>query len=152
MFGFSLAELFLVLLAILIFIKPQDLPEIARFVGKAIYHGKRLYHKLKNSLTELEKEFELDSLRHEVNQAIASEKLKHEDGSEEDTTIIVDMFGNEHRVSNIKEIRSDLDEEKIKQEVEKGNAINKSKLEEVAEGNAINKSKIIQKNEDGENS
>ena len=128
MFGFSLAELFLVLLAILIFIKPQDLPEIARFVGKAIYHGKRLYQKLKNSLTELEKEFELDSLRHEVNQAIASEKLKHEDAGEEDTTIIVDMYGNEHRVNNIKEIRSDLDEEKIKKEVEESNALNKSKI------------------------
>ena len=146
MFGFSLAELFLVLLAILIFIKPQDLPEIARFVGKAIYHGKRLYQKLKNSLTELEKEFELDSLRHEVNQAIASEKLKHEDGGEEDATIIVDMFGNEHRVSNIKEIRSDLDEEKIKKEVEEGNATNKLKLEEVAEGNAINQLKLDKKN------
>ena len=127
MFGFSLAELFLVLLAILIFIKPQDLPEIARFVGKAIYHGKRLYQKLKNSLTDLEKEFELDSLRHEVNQAIASEKLKHEDVEEEDSTIIVDMFGNEHRVNNIKEIRSDLDEAKIKKEVEESNALNKSK-------------------------
>lgn len=130
MFGFSLAELFLVLLAILIFIKPQDLPEIARFVGKAIYHGKRLYQKLKNSLTDLEKEFELDSLRHEVNQAIASEKLKHEDVEEEDSTIIVDMFGNEHRVNNIKEIRSDLDEEKIKKEVEESNALNKSRLDE----------------------
>ena len=130
MFGFSLAELFLVLLAILIFIKPQDLPEIARFVGKAIYHGKKLYQKLKNSLTDLEKEFELDSLRHEVNQAIASEKLKHEDAEEEDSTIIVDMFGNEHRVNNIKEIRSDLDEAKIKKEVEESNAINKSKLDE----------------------
>jgi Sec-independent protein translocase protein TatA len=145
MFGFSLAELFLVLLAILIFIKPQDLPEIARFVGKAIYHGKRLYQKLKNSLTDLEKEFELDSIRHEVNQAIASEKLKHED-NEEDATIIVDMFGNEHRVNNIKEIRSDLDEEKIKKEVEEGNAINKLKLEEVAEGNAINQLKLDKKN------
>ena len=129
MFGFSLAELFLVLLAILIFIKPQDLPEIARFVGKAIYHGKRLYQKLKNSLTDLEKEFELDSLRHEVNQAIASEKLKHEDVEEEESTIIVDMFGNEHRVNNIKEIRSDLDDEKLKKEVEESNAINKSKLD-----------------------
>ena len=133
MFGFSLAELFLVLLAILIFIKPQDLPEIARFVGKAIYHGKRLYQKLKNSLTDLEKEFELDSLRHEVNQAIASEKLKHEDVEEEDSTIIVDMFGNEHRVNNIKEIRSDLDEAKIKKEVEENNALNKSKLDKANE-------------------
>ena len=130
MFGFSLAELFLVLLAILIFIKPQDLPEIARFVGKAIYHGKKLYQKLKNSLTDLEKEFELDSLRHEVNQAIASEKLKHEDDENDDSTIIVDMFGNEHRVNNIKEIRSDLDEEKIKKEVEESNALNKSKVDE----------------------
>ena len=133
MFGFSLAELFLVLLAILIFIKPQDLPEIARFVGKAIYHGKRLYQKLKNSLTDLEKEFELDSLRHEVNQAIASEKLKHEDAEEEDSTIIVDMFGNEHRVNNIKEIRSDLDEEKIKKEVEESNALNKLKVDKANE-------------------
>jgi Sec-independent protein translocase protein TatA len=133
MFGFSLAELFLVLLAILIFIKPQDLPEIARFVGKAIYHGKRLYQKLKNSLTDLEKEFELDSLRHEVNQAIASEKLKHEDVEEEDSTIIVDMFGNEHRVNNIKEIRSDLDEAKIKKEVEESNALNKSRVDKKSE-------------------
>ena len=133
MFGFSLAELFLVLLAILIFIKPQDLPEIARFVGKAIYHGKRLYQKLKNSLTDLEKEFELDSLRHEVNQAIASEKLKHEDVEEEDSTIIVDMFGNEHRVNNIKEIRSDLDEAKIKKEVDESNALNKSRVDKKSE-------------------
>ena len=133
MFGFSLAELFLVLLAILIFIKPQDLPEIARFVGKAIYHGKKLYQKLKNSLTDLEKEFELDSLRHEVNQAIASEKLKHEDAEEEDSTIIVDMFGNEHRVNNIKEIRSDLDEAKIKKEVEESNALNKSRVDKKSE-------------------
>ena len=140
MFGFSLAELFLVLLAILIFIKPQDLPEIARFVGKAIYHGKKLYQKLKNSLTDLEKEFELDSLRHEVNQAIASEKLKHEDAEEEDSTIIVDMFGNEHRVNNIKEIRSDLDEEKIKKEVEESNALNKSKLDRKSENDGAKES------------
>ena len=140
MFGFSLAELFLVLLAILIFIKPQDLPEIARFVGKAIYHGKKLYQKLKNSLKDLEKEFELDSLRHEVNQAIASEKLKHEDGEEEDSTIIVDMFGNEHRVNNIKEIRSDLDEAKIKKEVEESNALNKSKAIQKSENDGAKES------------
>ena len=127
MFGFSFAELILVLLAILIFIKPQDLPEIARFVGKAIYHGKRFYQKLKNSLTELEKEFELDNLRNEVNQAIASEKLKHED-SEEDTTIIVDMYGNEHRVSNVAKLRQDLNPEELSQEIAKNNQENQQKI------------------------
>ena len=83
-------------------------------------------------MTDLEKEFELDSLRHEVNQAIASEKLKHED-VDEDTTVIVDMYGNEHRVNNIKEIRSDLDDEKLKQEVEESNALNKSRVDKKSE-------------------
>jgi hypothetical protein len=65
--------------------------------------------------------------------------LKHEDG-EEDATIIVDMFGNEHRVSNIKEIRSDLDEEKIKKEVEESNALNKSKLDRESENDGAKQS------------
>lgn len=127
MFGFSLAELLLVLVVALIFIKPQDLPEIARFVGKAIFHSKRLYFELKKTLKDLEKEFEIESLKNEVNQAISAEKIKYED-EENDETIIVDMFGNEHRINNLKDIRSDLDEEKIKKEVEESNAINKSKL------------------------
>jgi len=75
MFGFSLAELFLVLLVILIFVKPQDLPELARYAGKAIYHGKKFYQKIKNSLTELEKELEIQNLKQEINQAIAEEKI-----------------------------------------------------------------------------
>lgn len=63
MFGFSLAELFIVLIVALIFIKPQDLPEIARFIGKAIFHAKRIYFELKKTLKNLEKEFEIESLK-----------------------------------------------------------------------------------------
>lgn len=123
MFGFSLAELFIVLIVVLIFIKPQDLPEIARFVGKAIFHGKRLYQQVKGSLTQLEKEFELESLKNEVNQAIAEEKLKYHDENEEQT-IIVDMYGNEHYVANLKNLRNDLSKEDLVNEVEKNNKIN----------------------------
>ena len=123
MFGFSLAELFIVLIVVLIFIKPQDLPEIARFVGKAIFHGKRLYQQVKDSLTQLEKEFELESLKNEVNQAIAEEKLKYHDENEEQT-IIVDMYGNEHYVANLKNLRNDLSKEDLVNEVEKNNKIN----------------------------
>ena len=127
MFGFSLAELFLVLLVVLIFIKPQDLPEIARFVGKAIFHGKRLYQQVKGSLTQLEKEFELESLKNEVNQAIAEEKLKYHDENEEQT-IIVDMYGNEHYVANLKNLRNDLSKEDLVNEVERNNKINQKDI------------------------
>ena len=127
MFGFSLAELFIVLIVVLIFIKPQDLPEIARFVGKAIFHGKRLYQQVKDSLTQLEKEFELESLKNEVNQAIAEEKLKYHDENEEQT-IIVDMYGNEHYVANLKNLRNDLSKEDLVNEVERNNKINQKDI------------------------
>ena len=127
MFGFSLAELFIVLIVALIFIKPQDLPEIARFIGKAIFHGKRMYFELKKTLKDLEKEFEIDNLKNEVNQAIAEEKIKYED-NENDETIIVDMFGNEHRVNNLNEIRKDLNPKDLKKEILENNMKNTKTL------------------------
>ena len=36
MFGFSLAEFILVIIVAIIFIKPQDLPELARMLGKIV--------------------------------------------------------------------------------------------------------------------
>lgn len=123
MFGFSLAELFIVLIVALIFIKPQDLPEIARFIGKAIFHAKRIYFELKKTLKNLEKEFEIESLKNEVNQAIAEEKIKYQD-DENDETIIVDMFGNEHRVNNLSEIRKDLNTDDLKKQIIENNMKN----------------------------
>ncbi len=123
MFGFSLAELMIVLLVILLFIKPQDLPEIARFVGKAFYRLKRLYHELKKSLREMEKEFGLEEVRDEFNRAISEEKAKLED----DTTIIVDMNGKEHRVPNITNLRSDLNEDELQKEIKRSNEVNSRK-------------------------
>lgn len=121
MFGFSLAELIVVLLVILLFIKPQDLPEIAHFLGKAFYRLKSYYKQLKSSFKELEGEFGIQDLRNELNRGIAEEKSKLED----DFTIIVDMEGNEHKVPNLHEIRSDLDEEALKEEIKKQNQQNK---------------------------
>lgn len=126
MFGFSLAELAIVLLVILFFIKPKDLPEIARYIGKAIYHGKRLYEELKRSLKDLEKEFEIDNLKNEINNAIVEEKIKHE---EEEETIIVDMYGNEHRVGNLSHVRPDLAKEELQDEISKNNSLNLENLQ-----------------------
>lgn len=130
MFGFSFAELIVVLLAALLFIKPEDLPEIARFIGKIIFRAKRLYGEIKKSLKELEQQLGIDDLRHEINYGIASEKAK----LEEEMTVIVDMHGNEHRVPNIKELRSDLDAEALKEEVKKLNEENaQAALEKIPE-------------------
>jgi Sec-independent protein translocase protein TatA len=125
MFGFSLAELIIVFVVALIFIKPQDLPEIAHFFGKIFYRGKRLFKEIKSSLKEMEKELGVDDLRHEINRGIAEEKAK----LEEDMTVIVDIYGNEHRVPNIKDIRPDLTSQEMEEEVKKLNEQNSQKTD-----------------------
>jgi Sec-independent protein translocase protein TatA len=115
MFGFSLAELIVVFLAALFFIKPQDLPEIAYFIGKIFYRAKKFYYEIKTQFKEMEKEIGVEDLKNELNRGIADEKLK----SSDDVTVIVDMYGNEHLVPNIEEIRPDLTKEEIEEEVKK---------------------------------
>jgi Sec-independent protein translocase protein TatA len=123
MFGFSLAELIVVFLVILIFVKPADLPEIAHFLGRVFFRAKSFYQDLRSSFKDLEKEFKIEDLRHELNRGIAEEKAK----LEEDFTVIVDMHGNEHRVPNISELRADLNEEELKEEIKKENEKNAKK-------------------------
>lgn len=121
MFGFSFAELIIVLIVALIFIKPQDLPEIAHFVGKIFYRGKRLIKDLKQSLKEMEKELGLEDLKQEINRGIAEEKSK----LEEEMTVIVDIYGNEHLVPNVKDVRPDLTAEEAAEEIKRLNEENK---------------------------
>jgi len=120
MFGFSFAELIVVLLVGLIFIKPQDLPEIAHFAGKMIFRAKKFFNDSKSYLKSVESEIGLDQLKHEINRGIAEEKAK----IQEDVTVIVDMYGNEHHVPNVRDLRSDLSAEEIEQEVKKLNQEN----------------------------
>ncbi len=129
MFGMSLAELVIVALVALIFIKPKDLPEIAHFIGKAFYRGKRLFEDVKKYLKNAEKDFGFDELRHELNRGIAEEKAKLED----EMTIIVDIYGNEHRVPNVESLRPDLSREELDAEVEKSNQKNKASVKSVSE-------------------
>lgn len=122
MLGFSFAELILVILVTLIFIKPQDLPEIAHFFGKIFYRSKKLFKELKQYLKDAEKDLGLEELRHELNRGIAEEKSKLED----EMTVIVDIYGNEHKVPNVKQLRPDLKEEEIESEIAKLNAGNRT--------------------------
>lgn len=121
MFGFSLAELLVVCIIILIFIRPKDLPEIAHFVGKVFYRGKIFFNDLKKQFKEVEQELGLDEIKHEINRGIAEEKAKLND---DDSTIIVDMYGNEHRVPASHRNALNLDQEEFSQEVKKMNEEN----------------------------
>jgi len=124
MFGFSLAELILVFLVAIIFIKPQDLPEIAHFFGKLYYKARKLIDDIKIQLKSVEKELGLDELKHEINRGIAEEKIKIEDEKKE-LTKIIDIYGNEHEV-NIGNVSSHLTDEELKAEIAKYNNINSS--------------------------
>jgi Sec-independent protein translocase protein TatA len=60
MLGFSMAELIVVFIVILVFIKPQDLPEIAHFLGRAFFRLKKIYYDLKKNFSELEELIEFN--------------------------------------------------------------------------------------------
>lgn len=120
MFGFSFAELIVVLIVALLFIKPEDLPEIAHFFGRSFYRIKSFFNEIKEQFKEVEKEFGIDELKHEMQRGIAEEKSK----LEEDMTIIVDIYGEEHRVPNMKDLRPDLTDQEIADELRKLNEKN----------------------------
>ena len=128
MFGFSLAEIILVLLVAIIFIKPQDLPEIAHFFGKLYYKARKLIDDLKIQLKSVEKDLGLDELKHEINRGIAEEKMKIE-GAKKELTKIIDIYGNYHEV-NVEALRDDLSDEELKAEIAKYNEINSTKDQE----------------------
>ncbi len=121
MFGFSLAELLLVCIIALIFIRPKDLPEIAHFVGKIFYRGKIFFADLKKQFKEVEQELGLDEIKHELNRGIAEEKARL---NEDEDTVIVDIYGNEHRIPNAHKKALNIDSEEFSQEVKKMNEEN----------------------------
>ncbi len=116
----------------LVFIKPQDLPEIARFVGRTYYKAKTLWQELKKQFKEMEKDLGIEDLKNEMHVAIAQEKAK----SEDEVVTIVDMYGNEHRVGDLTKIRSDLTADQLKNEVEKHNLQNSKSGSDVADKGA----------------
>lgn len=124
MFGLSLAELLVICLVALIFIKPQDLPEIAHFLGRMFFRCKKIFNDFKQQFKEVEKDLGFDEIKEEINRGIIAEKIKL---SESEATVIVDMHGNEHVIHNIHELRPDLDKNSINEEVKKLNEENSVK-------------------------
>jgi Sec-independent protein translocase protein TatA len=95
MFGISFAELIILCLIALILIKPKDLPEIAYFLGKSFYKVKKTYLNAKEYLKSSSSEFGFDEIKYEIDRGIADEKSK----SDNKSTTIIDIYGNEHLVN-----------------------------------------------------
>ena len=125
MFGFSLAEFILVIIVAIIFIKPQDLPELARMLGKIVAEIKKIYQNLLAQFKELSQQEEIANLTKEFQQQVSlSEKQKPIQKTTTTETVIIDMYGKEHIVSNIFEVRPDLSNEEIEQQVNNCNQEN----------------------------
>ncbi len=147
MFGFSLAELIVVFLVAIIFIKPQDLPQIAHFFGRLYYKARRFFNEIKAHLKSIEKDLGLDELKHELDRGIAEEKLKIE-GEKKEMTKILDIYGNYHEV-NIDDVSGDMSEEELKAEIAKYNDINSTpkalQADDAASATTINTATISAK-------
>lgn len=111
MFGLSLAELLVICLVAIIFIKPQDLPEIAHFLGKVFFRAKRYFNELKSQFKEVEKDLGFEEIKQELNRGIAEEKIKLED---DDTTTIIDIYGNEHKIPASHKEHFEFSDEEVK--------------------------------------
>lgn len=124
MFGVSFDEFLLILVVAIVLIRPKDLPEVARFIAKFIIKTKQIIAKVKAELNQLGKEIGLDDIKNEVAIELASEKAR----LEKDITTIIDIYGNEHQVSGVDELRKDKTKEEIEKEVDELNKINSRKL------------------------
>ena len=120
MFDISIGEFLVIIIVGILIIGPKDFPEIARHIIKAIVKSKQIINKAKVELSVLSKEIGIDEIKNEVAIEIANEKVR----LEKEITTIVDIYGNEHQVLGVDEIRKDKSKDEINEEVKRYNSIN----------------------------
>ena len=120
MFGISFGEFLIIIVIGVLVIGPKDFPEIARHIIKGIAKAKHIINKTKVELNILSKEIGIDEIKNEVAIEMANERAK----IEKDITTIIDIYGNEHQVSGLDEIRKDKSKEEIDLEIADYNKTN----------------------------
>jgi Tat protein translocase TatB subunit len=121
MFGISFEEFLLIATIGVLIIGPKDFPEIARNIIKTFAKAKNAIDKTKAELSLLGKEIGIDDIKNEVTIEIANEKAK----IEQEITTIIDIYGDEHQVSGVGDIRKDKSKEEIDAEIAEYNQANK---------------------------
>jgi Sec-independent protein translocase protein TatA len=126
MFGLSLNEFLVIFIIAILIIGPKDMPEIARQITRLTIKGKHFIAKAKEDLAQLGRETGIDEIKNEIEIELANEKSR----LEKEMTTIIDIYGNEHQIYGVDEIRVDKSKEEIAKEVEelnKNNSKNHSK-------------------------
>ena len=113
MFGISLGEFLLILIVAILVIGPKDLPEVARYLIKAIAKTKHIIAKAKADLDVLGKEIGIEEIKNEIAVELANEKTRIEN----EVITIIDLYGNEHQVLGLNEMRKDKNKDEIKKEI-----------------------------------
>jgi Tat protein translocase TatB subunit len=127
MFGISFGEFLIIIAVAVLVIGPKDFPEIARHIIKAVAKTKQIIDKTKVELNLLGKEIGVDEIKNEVAIEMANERAR----IEKEITTIIDIYGNEHQVSGLDEIRQDKTKEEIELEIAEYNKMNSGPKEKV---------------------
>ena len=127
MLGISLVEFLVIIFLGIAVIKPKDFPDIAHNLIKMIAKGKGIIAKVKTDLNAFSKEIGIEEIKNEVAVEMANEKSR----LEKEIVTIIDIYGNEHQVGDVDEIRGDRVEDDIKKEIDKYNSINKKIIKNI---------------------
>ncbi len=119
MFGISFPEFLIVAILLVSVTNPKDIPKIAQYLTKLFYKAKNIVAQAREEVNKAGKELGLEKIKREAQIAIKKEQ------DELQKTTIIDIYGNEHEVHDVKKIRGDLAKEDLQAEIEKHNKINK---------------------------
>ena len=112
MFGISIFEFIIILIIIILIFRPTDIPILIKDLYKMFLKLKNFFIKAKQELKSFNNSLGIDDI----------EKNLKEQGDEIAT--IIDIYGKEHQVKNLSEIRKDLSKEEINKEIFKSNSSN----------------------------
>ncbi len=132
MFGISLPEFLVIIILLVVLVNPKDIPQIAKQLTKYFFKAKNIILQLKHEVSRISYDIGLEEIK-----KVAEEEVRKEQENLR-KTIIIDIYGNEHEVHNIKKIRGDLAKEDLESEIEKYNQINSTQIESDYDGSVPN--------------
>lgn len=124
MFGISFVELLIIITVVVIMVGPKDIPDLVRNILKLVYKIKQFIADSKKELKSVGDEMGLGEIKQEIEQELIAEKIK----LEKEVTTIVDIYGEEHQIYGVDELRDDLKKEDLDAEIMKHNKSNKEQI------------------------
>lgn len=116
MFGISFFEFIIIIIVIILAFRPADIPNLIKDIYRAVFKVKNFFYKMKAELRNFNKSLGIDEIEQEL------------DKSHKEVKKIIDIYGNEHQVSGVNELRSDMKQEEIDQEITKENKKNSDNI------------------------